>query len=1139
MTCTFRESNRPNRSLLSRFFPAIVRNEQIRGITVPGHEMGRSDRRRGSGFLARDSPRSQTPAPLRVPVSDTQESTAARPPLAGVAGRLATIAVAGCAALFFLVAIHAAATSVRCDRGWSESLPRFGAAAFAGLAAATAFAWIRRRPLPDARAFVAVFVSAIAFAWFAGKLPAAPSIADFGRPPALDTVYLAATAVVAAILATVVPARPVEGLLWAALIFSTPATRVLLRWSPDGLEAGPIGLAFAGLVAARASAAEPFRWPRLAAPAAAFGAWVLVSGLFSSTPMVSVPAVARTAAQICAFLVVAEAARRDGLGARLLGAFALVGSVVALVELGIFADLASAVGVTRARAARLEPFGIHPNLVAPFTAVAGVACAGAALALRRIPIRIAALGGWAVCAVAVALHRSGGATVGLAAGTLALLCGAMAVRWKRLATPFACAVAALPLVLVLVALAVPVVVRPLVGGGDAGSLSVGTRRVYWEAASRAIVAHPVLGLGPKNVEPHTAYLDENVEANQDWTVHPHNLYLELGETLGIPGLLAFLALAGAGALALRRGLTGGPGAEPRLAVAGAAMLVAILADAFFDHGFAEFAVVSDAFWWSLALIVAAAPDRPVDAPSGRTRGTPLSALACISSVALLFGCAIPVATTALEQSAKWIHYWFSVSGRLDTIRDLEGRVGRLEAALRLSPGRADLRLSLGESMLLRGLPGGLAEIERAVADAPHTAEVLLRAAGALIDPPIPPDVRSPERARALYARAARCGNPSEQASAQIGLVRCLAMAGDVPAARAALGAALAQDPGLVARVPGFRKPFPGDRNDPRPTPALFRASPEVDLPVLDSLQIVIDELGPSLDDRFDAVWGRLARIADVLVWMGRTDRAIELLTLLESKAPTPRSHLPSRLGQIRTELGRFEEALLDIARADAATPGGALFYILRSRAYEGLGRFRDARREAESFLALRYDPTTYVETAPGALRTAAFGSIESGDPLVAAASLDLAARFERDPWKKLTLLVESAGAAARARPGAPDAEAGAALDAAVDRGLATALAIVGSFDWLALDVGRIGSLGFDLGVRAGTGGRALFERHLPTVDRSPSAGARIFLAGVGEGARSLAGRAGATDDAGFLGTESSRLLSVSSTLAPEPARTSR
>ena len=54
--------------------------------------------------------------------------------------------------------------------------------------------------------------------------------------------------------------------------------------------------------------------------------------------------------------------------------------------------------------------------------------------------------------------------------------------------------------------------------------------------------NPIFGLGPRNVEARAEYVDETIEANIDWSNHPHNIVVEVGETLGFTGLAAFIIL---------------------------------------------------------------------------------------------------------------------------------------------------------------------------------------------------------------------------------------------------------------------------------------------------------------------------------------------------------------------------------------------------------------------------------------------------------------------------------------------------------------------------------------------------------------------------------------------------------------------
>jgi putative inorganic carbon (HCO3(-)) transporter len=180
----------------------------------------------------------------------------------------------------------------------------------------------------------------------------------------------------------------------------------------------------------------------------------------------------------------------------------------------------------------------------------------------------------------VLLTQSRGAYLGLAAGTLVLVCLCARALWVVLP----CAA------LGAVALGVAGV-WPVLGKLAAGAFTVGLgwRATVWANALRVLNSAPFTGVGMGCFRLVTATLFPMAGAGSVDASHAHNLFLQVGIDLGIPGLMAYLASLGlSGYLLVRAYRAAGQrhdGALRALAAAGVASLVGICV-----HGLVDVAV---------------------------------------------------------------------------------------------------------------------------------------------------------------------------------------------------------------------------------------------------------------------------------------------------------------------------------------------------------------------------------------------------------------------------------------------------------------------------------------------------------------------------------------------------------------------
>ncbi|MFN0206753.1 MAG: O-antigen ligase family protein [Planctomycetota bacterium] len=1014
------------------------------------------------------------------------------------------------AGFFFLCAIHNSVTSFRLDRGWSQDIPIFGFAALGGLIVATLAGIVAKRPVANAGSIISIVVGMMTFAYFSGRVPEVPTVEKMAMPPNLKYWYLGATFLYSAAMAWIVPVRPIFGFLLASIVFATPAVRVLLRWAPEGFEVAPVGIALAAVAHSRTREPVPFVWPKLATPALVFLITIFFSSVFSSSQQIGWPAFGRTALQFCAFVAAVEWLRREADGGRKFVSFvAIVCTIVAACELFVFYEFGELVGWKNVTQVRLESFNIHPNLSAPFSMIGTVVCAGAFICLRGAARKLAAILALAVCALSLYLHKSGGATLGAAAG-----CGAIMVFWA--ASRFikskkfsgilgGGSLIILPAALLLASFVLPLFVAKLRGGGESGKLNIATRMEFWPAAQKAMFDHPVFGLGPKNVEAHAPYVEDSVEANIDWSNHPHNILLEIGETIGIPGLLAFIALLCAAGICFRSILENKENADAPLAIAGAGVVIAIVADGFVDHGFAEFAVVTDALWWGLAWIAIAAPRESQVKEVTSNVFAPLFTIG--TTAALMLGAVLPLAASEIEQSIKWIHFWIANSSKYDTIRDVPGRKGHLELLLRMAPARSDIRLMYADILIssepAKNIEAANREVERAVESSPYTADVLIRAGTFFANTVLVDFEKQTKRALELFQRATKLGNQNERATAHLGLARCHAALNQIDDAMNELSIALSMNPSFPITVFGF-KPVAEGEDGMRD--AVYWLGGNNKLSVASAIRRGMDKYTPLLEKDFAAAWGPMSRLAECYCNISRFDLAIAAYEEIEKKSPSARVNLPSALGQARILGGQFEAGLEDINRA--IRNGGPHPYLLalRAKALDGLNRKSEALVEAEKFFNNPVDVVSQRKQVRDSLTRFAAAKQTASQYRDSSELYKRAAAFEDSNIEKIKLEVLGATAAVRGYRHAVNEDAARQeLVKRIENHFDRACDVTGMMEWNDFDRQKLIDFGRDVGAAAGPFARDLFEHVRERIDKSqhPSAGAYFLLLGFGNAAIEL------------------------------------
>lgn len=127
----------------------------------------------------------------------------------------------------------------------------------------------------------------------------------------------------------------------------------------------------------------------------------------------------------------------------------------------------------------------------------------------------------------------------------------------------------------------PVLDRALAEKSFIAGTNVDTRELRWQAAARMLADHPVLGVGPGGFRSEYVVASGNAELDEQSPV-AHNIYLEIGAELGLPGLACFLGAVALAFVATERALRVSDDRRPMLAVQ-AALIAALVASTFLSE----------------------------------------------------------------------------------------------------------------------------------------------------------------------------------------------------------------------------------------------------------------------------------------------------------------------------------------------------------------------------------------------------------------------------------------------------------------------------------------------------------------------------------------------------------------------------
>ncbi len=214
---------------------------------------------------------------------------------------------------------------------------------------------------------------------------------------------------------------------------------------------------------------------------------------------------------------------------------------------------------------------------------------------------IQALAGAVLAAGAAATFSRGGALALL--GAVTWLVVRRGVSMRAVAT----AVGGLAVIaLGTVVFAGPVLDRALAEKSFIAETNVDTRELRWQAAARMLADHPVLGVGPGGFRSEYVAASRNAEIDEQSPV-AHNIYLEIGAELGLPGLACFLGAVAMAFVATERVLRTSADRRPMLATQ-ASLIAALVASTF----------LSEQYYlpiWSLVAVATAADLRREESES--------------------------------------------------------------------------------------------------------------------------------------------------------------------------------------------------------------------------------------------------------------------------------------------------------------------------------------------------------------------------------------------------------------------------------------------------------------------------------------------------------------------------------------------
>lgn len=689
--------------------------------------------------------------------------------------------------------------------------------------------------------------------------------------------------------------------------------------------------------------------------------------------------------------------RRDQRAWRdVLGASVTAAVLVALCGVVLTAYLAREVALEPALHSRLHLFRQHPNFLAPF------------------------FGFHAVLAVALAARRSFGSLLWLLAAVL--LCASTWMTDSRTGmASTAIALMLLPGLPVLAALQRRIRLRwvfvaglVLLAAGTfglreleaRGRLSTVTSRVNrlqesmafradaWSNSVAIVREHPWRGIGPRTFLTVHDFKPESRFFNAPESPHPHDVFLYVAQSAGLPALLLFLLWMGVLVRRLWRRSTGPPEDVPRALLRGTlAAVIGLLLANLLDLGMSLDTVVPAPLFLITGLLVS---DRLARRADSRRPARSLAWTAGLLSVFLLSAWWPLRAATHVTQ-AELLSYQ---AGQTEGDNDLLARArATLQTALRTDPAvpNAPALLARWSEDLPQGVNEAIRVLSTRIALAPETAEAHALLAQLYMR-------------NSMFAEAAdefRLALADRQGSAQhkgnrANLIVCVARAGDRDGALELLVDALRVDAGVLHQIAWMAGSTPPHVLQVGASPHGENAQPPISL--IEALQVLYDRL---LADR------QAGRSVGRTIWMGtfrafreagRDDLAAEMLDDLEANEPDvePFTILAER-GSLAYDAGDYA---LAAERFDQAYElEDRPFYKVRAaEARRAMGETVAAVEQGQEALNVWWEILDLPDAFRDSLRGEAENHIALGEPARAAAVLHRSLLFEDDLLERARLL---------------------------------------------------------------------------------------------------------------------------------------
>jgi O-antigen ligase/predicted Zn-dependent protease len=640
--------------------------------------------------------------------------------------------------------------------------------------------------------------------------------------------------------------------------------------------------------------------------------------------------------------------RRDERGWRdILGASASAAVLVALCGLLLTAYLAREVALEPALRSRLVLFRQHPNFLAPFFGFHAVLAV--ALASRR---RAGSVWWLLAAALLAASTWMTDSRTGIASTLIALLLlpglPMLAALQRRVRLRWVFGIAAVLLVAGVLGL------RAM---HEQGRLTALTSRVWrmqesmafradaWENSVAIVREAPWLGIGPQTFLSVVDFQPESRFFNAAQSPHPHDVFLYVAQSAGLPALLLFLLWIGVLIRRIWRRMTGEPEDVPRTLLCGVlASVVGLLLANLLDLGLSLQTVVPAPLFLITGLVVS---DR---LPRRATGARPAREIVWSLALAIVF---VGMAYQPARAEARLVQGELLAhgAGQAGARGDLMDRAREaLRSALRADPTvpRAHRVLARWCEDLEDGFNEARSVLQQRIDLAPDSS-----GGHALLAQLYMRNQMYTEAAEAFgLALADRQGN-SQRLRHRAEMIMCVARSGNREGALDLLVESLRLNAGVHHQIAWMDPPAPPQVLQVGPDPYAEDAQPFISL--IEALEILYARL---IADR------EAGRPVGRTIWMdtfrayreaGQDDRAARMLDDLELNSPEVEAFtIAAGRGEIAFDAGDFPRAVeqFDLAYELSGRP----FYLLRaSDARRAMGETVAAVQQSDDVLSASWE----------------------------------------------------------------------------------------------------------------------------------------------------------------------------------------